>query len=164
MLLDLHELINVPGSLPFSYETDVSDMEFTSVIRALSPLRATGAATNSAGRITLSGSAEISLLCLCDRCSREFTLDRSFPLLAVLSDALQDEENSDIYPLDGDCADLDEIIITAFVLDMDSRKLCSETCRGLCSGCGANLNEEPCSCDKETDPRLAVLKQLLDDK
>ncbi|NLV50739.1 MAG: DUF177 domain-containing protein [Clostridiales bacterium] len=164
MRLDLHDIINLPGALPFTFETDVSDMEFPSVIRALSPLTASGTVTNSAGRITLSGSAHISLLCSCGRCGREFELDRSFPLSAVLSDELQDEENSDIYPLDGNFANLDEIIITAFVLGMDSRLLCSEDCMGLCSRCGADLNEGPCSCEKETDPRLAVLKQLLEDK
>ena len=48
-----------------------------------------------------------------------------------------------------------------FVLNMDSKMLCSEDCKGLCCGCGTNLNFEDCSCEKEVDPRLAALKQLL---
>jgi len=29
------------------------------------------------------------------------------------------------------------------------RILCREDCKGLCPGCGANLNIEPCRCEKE---------------
>lgn len=43
------------------------------------------------------------------------------------------------------------------------RLLCSEDCKGLCPHCGTNLNKTTCTCDvEELDPRLAVLKQLLD--
>ena len=42
------------------------------------------------------------------------------------------------------------------------KRLCDENCKGLCERCGANLNKAPCSCVTEKiDPRLAVLKQLL---
>ena len=34
----------------------------------------------------------------------------------------------------------------------------------FCPRCGANLNDGPCGCKPEKDPRLAVLEQLLDDK
>lgn len=41
--------------------------------------------------------------------------------------------------------------------------LCQPNCKGLCPECGANLNHVECSCDREMlDPRLAVLKELLD--
>jgi len=41
--------------------------------------------------------------------------------------------------------------------------LCSDTCRGLCPECGANLNHTTCSCrDNDIDPRFARLKELLD--
>ena len=58
-------------------------------------------------------------------------------------------------------ADLDEILTTAVVLNMDSKLLCSEDCKGLCPKCGADLNLGPCGCKPETDPRLAVLQQFL---
>ena len=53
---------------------------------------------------------------------------------------------------------------TTFVLNMDSKLLCSEDCKGLCSRCGANLNLGPCDCKPEPDPRFAALQQLLDKK
>ena len=45
---------------------------------------------------------------------------------------------------------------------MDGKHLCSEDCKGLCPTCGKDLNEGPCGCGKEVDPRLAVLAKLLD--
>ena len=62
-----------------------------------------------------------------------------------------------------DEVDLADLARTAFILDMDTTALCSEDCQGLCPGCGVNLNEEPCRCKKQVDPRLAALAKLLQD-
>ena len=59
---------------------------------------------------------------------------------------------------------MEDIIRTVFVLNMDSKLLCKDDCKGLCCRCGKNLNEEACTCQKEIDPRLAALKQLLEKK
>ena len=48
------------------------------------------------------------------------------------------------------------------VLAMDSKHVCSEDCKGLCATCGADLNQGPCGCKPEIDPRFAALAQLLD--
>ncbi len=47
---------------------------------------------------------------------------------------------------------------------LDGKPLCKEDCKGLCPTCGKDLNEGPCGCKKELDPRLAVLAKLLDKK
>ena len=60
--------------------------------------------------------------------------------------------------------DLGDLARTMFILGMDTKTLCSEDCKGLCPGCGADLNLGPCSCKKEADPRLAVLAKLLENK
>ena len=76
---------------------------------------------------------------------------------------LANEENEDewVFDLKGDSADLEEIVRTVFVLNMDSQLLCDPDCKGICGGCGKNLNHESCTCQKEIDPRLAALQQLL---
>ena len=76
---------------------------------------------------------------------------------------LADEEHEDerVFPLVGDSADLEEIIRTVFVLNLDSRMLCKPDCKGLCFRCGKNLNDGPCGCQKELDPCFAALRQLL---
>ena len=42
--------------------------------------------------------------------------------------------------------------------------LCRQECRGLCPLCGVNRNQQDCDCaEDELDPRLAALRQLLDE-
>ena len=65
------------------------------------------------------------------------------------------------FELVGDEADLDDILTTVVVLNMDSQLLCKPDCQGLCPRCGKDLNEGPCDCRPERDPRLQVLEKLL---
>ena len=165
MRIDLHEIISVPGgSVTFDYEPDVSGINSDAVIEVLEPVRAKGGIRNSAGVLYLNAEITAKLKCVCDRCAVEFEKNVCLPVDAVLADKLCDEENSDMYLLDGDHADLDEIIVTAYVLDMDTKFLCKEDCKGLCPKCGKNLNIAPCDCKGEINPQLAVLQQLLMDK
>ena len=121
---------------------------------------------NVAGVLQLKGAVHAHLDGICDRCAEPFTRDVTFPLEAILVTELEDEENEDewVFLLQGNSADLEDIITTSFVLQMGSRLLCAEDCKGLCCRCGANLNREACKCQQESDPRLAVLKQLLTEK
>jgi uncharacterized protein len=106
---------------------------------------------------------EIGLRRVCDRCSVTYETTQKIDTSVVLEKELQDEENPDVFLLDGDNADLDEIIRTLFILDMDMKSLCRDDCKGISFKCGKNLNEGPCDCKPETDPRLAVLGQLLNE-
>ena len=114
----------------------------------------------------MTGSIRTCLHGVCDRCASPFDREVRLPLDVVLVTELADEDHEDerVFPLEGDSADLEDIIRTVFVLNMDSKLLCKEDCKGLCCRCGKNLNEEACTCQKEIDPRLAALKQLLEKK
>ena len=84
-----------------------------------------------------------------------------FRLSFLLAEELEGEEDGEIVLLDDGEIDVGDLAYTAFVLDMDTKHLCSEDCKGLCPGCGVNLNQEPCRCKKQADPRWAALEQLL---
>ena len=162
MLLDLREIIGVPGGrVPFDYEPDMSDAAFGSVIRIQQPSRAAGSVSNSAGVLTFSANVDAICYCVCARCLKEFEIPVHKLITADLTEG-GEGENPDGYFLQGDKVDTDEIIVTEFILDTDERLLCSVDCAGLCEDCGSDLNEGPCSCKAKTDPRLAVLGQLLD--
>ena len=61
----------------------------------------------------------------------------------------------------GDELELAPICLEQVLVELPTRALCGPECRGLCSSCGSNLNEETCSCSAEVrDPRLAVLRNL----
>ncbi len=58
--------------------------------------------------------------------------------------------------------DLEYYITTQIYLSLKLKTLCSEDCKGLCSVCGINLNDETCDCEIDTiDPRLAKLKDFV---
>jgi len=58
--------------------------------------------------------------------------------------------------------DLTPLVHEQTMLALPTRPLCRETCRGLCSRCGANLNAGPCDCQEvPADGRLAVLHALV---
>ena len=60
--------------------------------------------------------------------------------------------------------DISESVFDTVLLSMDLRYLCKPDCKGLCSKCGADLNEEECGCARvEIDPRLSILNQLLEE-
>ena len=164
MLLGLSKIIGCPGSVvPFETSLDLSQMEFGGSYPLPEPVHAVGKIRNTAGVLVMTGELTTRLHGECDRCAKPFERELSISLEAVLVTKLENEDYDDpwTFELDGDQADLDDILTTAVVLNMDSKLLCSEDCLGLCSRCGKDLNEGPCDCKKELDPRLAVLQQFL---
>ena len=165
MLLGLAQIIDCPGgSVPFSTSIDLSDLRYGTVCPVTEPVNAEGIVRNTAGVLVMTGMVRTCIHGTCDRCATEFSREMEIPIDVVLVTELADEDNEDewVFPLEGDSADLEDIIRTVFVLNMDSKLLCKEDCQGLCCRCGKNLNEGPCSCQKELDPRFAALKQLLE--
>ena len=165
MLLDLSKIIVCPGaSVSFSTSLDLSDLRYGNCYPVSEPVQASGSVRNTAGVLVMTGKIHTTIHGVCDRCASDFTSDVEFPLDVVLVTELSNEENEDewVFPLEGDSADLDDIIRTVFVLNMDSKLLCKPDCKGICCRCGKNLNVEACSCQKELDPRFAALRQLLD--
>lgn len=163
MRLNLRPIIRVPGaSLPFRFELDLSGLDFYGEKPFAHPIRVSGTVRNAAGALELTGQAETTLELACDRCLKPFSQALALPVTTLLAEELEDEENDEIVLLENGEADLEEIFTTALVLSMDAKHVCSEDCKGLCPTCGANLNDGPCGCRKEVDPRLAALAQLLD--
>lgn len=163
MRLDLKDIILVPDAQKaFQTQVDLSHLDFYGRSPITRPVLAEGRVTNHAGALVLEGTASSVLDLTCDRCGKEFSRKKVVQLDSLVAQALEDEENDEILLLDGTELDLDDVVTTAFVLAMDTKNLCSDDCKGLCAGCGADLNREPCRCKPDVDPRLAALAQLLD--
>ncbi len=165
MLLGLSKIIDCPGaSVPFETSVDLSDLRFGTCFPVSEPVSAHGTVRNTAGVLVMTGEVTAVIHGVCDRCASDFTSEVVFPINVVLVTELSNEEDEDewVFPLEGDSADLEDIVRTVFVLNMDSKLLCKPDCKGLCCQCGKNLNDGPCRCQKELDPRFAALRQLLD--
>ena len=162
MRLNLREIIEIPGgSVPFEAELDTENLYFPSVTAYISNPRAVGQVKNEAGVLHLTGKLVAEMVCVCDRCGAEFDSVKELELDATIVEE-DTGINPELFVLEGDEIDLSEVLSTCFILDMETKFLCSEDCKGLCSGCGKNLNLGACECRKPVDPRFAVLEQLLD--
>ena len=163
MLLNVKPILHTPGKrLDFQFELDLSDMEFSGQCPISRLVAVSGEVRNTAGILELTLNARSTLDAVCDRCGKAFAQEKDVPFACMLAEELQNEENDEIVLLEDGMVDVGDLARTAFILDMDTKTLCSEDCKGLCPRCGANLNLGPCSCKKETDPRLAVLAKLLE--
>jgi len=166
MLLNLRDIINIPDAKKdFHIELDLSGLDFYGEKPIAHPVAAEGQIVNHAGALVLSGTADSQLELVCDRCGKQVSRRKTVKLDCLLATELENQEQDDeIVLLDGNELDLDELVSTAYILALDTKNLCSDDCKGLCSKCGANLNLGPCQCKPEVDPRLAVLAQLLKDE
>jgi uncharacterized protein len=74
---------------------------------------------------------------------------------------IQEDDLTTAYHREG-LLDVTDLLREQFQLALPMKPLCNEDCRGLCPGCGTNLNKATCDCSpKWEDPRLAPLKSLL---
>ncbi len=165
MVIDVRPILHTPGRrLDFQFDLDLSGLEFDGRTPISRPVAVTGVIRNTAGLLELSLTAQTTLDAVCDRCGKEFPLEKEVTYCCMLAEELQNEDSDEIVLLEDGKANAGELARTAFILGMDSKTLCSEDCKGLCPRCGADLNLGPCSCKKEQDPRLAALAKLLDKK
>jgi uncharacterized protein len=101
----------------------------------------------------------------CGRCLIEFEqpLDIDFTELYVFTGQAVSETDLKL-PEDGKI-DLAPLVRDFMLLEVPINPLCTPECKGLCSICGENLTETPHSHEEEMiDPRMAVLKELLDEE
>ena len=163
MELDLRELIaQDAGRVGFDFELDTDGLDFEGVLSYTTPVTVRGAVENHAGLLTVSAVIEAGLYCQCARCLKEFPRHLRIEAAAYLAEELEDEDNGDYYLLNDGKADMEEIARDALILNFEQRILCSEDCKGLCPKCGKDLNDGPCGCAEDPDPRMAALRQLLE--
>jgi uncharacterized protein len=105
--------------------------------------------------------AQVDLECV--RCLTPFPyiLHTNFTELYAFSRRFITESGL-LVPEDGHI-DLTPVLREYLFLELPISPLCRPDCKGLCPICGENLNETTCHHGDDTiDPRLAVLKTLLD--
>jgi len=74
----------------------------------------------------------------------------------------RDEDYQRLY-VEEPIIDLGELLREQVFLAMPASVLCDEQCRGLCAGCGVDLNRADCICqDIEESSPFAILRHLKD--
>lgn len=164
MKLDLKRIAVIDGeTIPFSYDADLTKEEMNGEYPFRTPVHVEGEVRNHLGVLNLHATVRALYQTQCARCLAPVNVDLNVPCDMILSAEVQDEERDDIYQLEGDSVELDDIVIPALLLEVHMTYLCKPDCKGLCPTCGKNRNEGPCGCDgRQIDSRLAVLQKLLD--
>jgi len=161
MFLELESVFNTPGlSLPFRYPLE----GFDGMLPLAAPPVVSGEARNRAGIVTLAGRAELRMDARCDRCAAPFGYAADVPFEHTLVTGVnnaESDEGGELVLLGSYRWSPDELLWEDIVLSLPPRMLCRPGCEGLCPRCGQNLNESPCACKPEGDPRLAALRDLM---
>ena len=127
MLIDVRPILHIPGKeLNFQFELDLSDMEFGGRNPISRPVIVEGAVRNRAEVLYLELTAHTTLDAVCDRCGKEFLQEKAVSYGCILAEKLQNEEDDEILLLEDGKVDVGELAREAFILDMDTKTLCSE--------------------------------------
>ena len=121
MLIDVRPILHTPGKhLEFQFSLDLSDLEFDGRKPVSRPVEVTGEVRNTADLLELALTAETTLDAVCDRCGKEFLLEKEVSYCCMLAEELQNGESDEIVLLEDGKADAGDLARTAFILGMDS--------------------------------------------
>lgn len=161
MICDVSTVVNTEGaSVNFSGGIEIADLSpDVEVLRA----KLNGKVTCSGGVLVMTANLDAKIKTTCARCLKELEL----PVSVDFSETLVQEGTEDGKDLDsvivfsGTEVNVGEIAENNLLLNISSKYLCSDDCRGLCPKCGKDLNDGDCDCDfDEIDPRWEKLKNF----
>jgi len=153
------------------------DLEFQEIVKVsvplLLPAKVRLRLEKVASEVFAQGEVSTRMELQCSRCLRNFPKDMDMNINVVYHplEELTGEEKHEVREDELDMGfyrddelNIQDLVAEQILLNVPMKPLCSESCRGICPKCGADMNVNPCRCEqKETDPRLAVLKKLLEE-
>ena len=113
---------------------------------------------------------EVALEFTCEHCLKKYSQTIKIPMAErqfLFKAPEKVEDPSDLYLLNSQNStlDLSEMLRQEIILHFPLIPVCSKSCKGICSVCAKNRNEQPCKCEPETirqqNKPLAVLKELF---
>jgi uncharacterized protein len=139
--------------------------------RLLEPPQIRGRASRKGEEVRLRGQITARAEVDCDRCLKSIAvpIETEFDATYIPASEYAAKETAELQAEDlllsvyeGEAIDVDEIVREQILLALPARVLCTEDCKGFCPVCGSDRNTNACQCEeKETDPRWAALKNLV---
>ena len=165
MILDLKSVfLNESEGISLDASVDMSGADTGSACFT-EPVTAAIRVANHAGFVEFTADVSFVYRFDCDRCASPVSRTFKYIFRHILVAALSDESGDDYIETPDYKLDTDSLLRDDILLELPSKLLCRDDCKGLCPKCGKNLNEGSCGCDlRETDPRLAALRQLLSEQ
>ena len=129
--------------------------------------------STGADKVLISGNFDAAVQMQCSRCIKKYVhhlkadFVESFNVLKEVPPGSTPDslaaETANMHTVAGDYLYLDEYIRQLLILAQEYSPLCKQDCKGICAGCGTDLNNSTCSCnmdDEVIDVRLLKLKEL----
>lgn len=91
--------------------------------------------------VAIKGEIKGDFVLICDRCCDEFVQHKDFKLDEIFE---LDKKELTERMIDIDTK-IRDVVLNSFPIKI----LCKEDCRGICTGCGVNLNKEECRCKQK---------------
>ncbi len=161
MICDVSTIVNNEGAeLAICGTVEVNDFLYDVEVQ---DAFINGKLTCSGGVLVLEAELKAQIKTVCARCLKELTLPLVFDFSETLVQAPSDDDadSDSVIIFEGTEVDIGEIAENNILLNISSKYLCDEDCRGLCPKCGKNLNDGDCGCDFfEIDPRWEKLKNF----
>lgn len=164
MILDLKSIFASDNSeLQIDYKYDMSGVEVSGAFPLRNPVTAKGRVLNRASVVSLELIIRYTYSSVCDRCGEDCEREYNVSVDKLLAASIEGEDSDTIIVVPDLKLDLDGLIYSEVILDLPTKFLCKEDCKGICPDCGKNLNDGECGCNhREIDPRLAKLAELLE--
>ncbi len=148
MILQMKRLFDNVGEsedIEFSVSQDELD-RFAPDITLASPISVSGKAYNRAGVVMLDYKINAVLAHTCDRCLKDFEREYSYDISHV---CVNEESDNDEYLVCNNCRlEVTDAAVTDLLIQLPTKILCREDCKGLCQFCGADLNLGGCGCSE----------------
>lgn len=174
LLFEVGDLVRDKQGTRISFDVEEKlDMEFGKDIKMISPFFAKLMFMKIDGGIHVHmKNMKATFEFICAKCGKKFKQNISseeservyfFEKQGDIADIF------DIYYIDlkNMTIDVKEFVRQEIILHFPPIPVCSKSCKGLCSSCGADLNDKPCNCKPhkvEQEKPLAILKTLYNAK
>lgn len=118
-------------------------------------------------KASIEGKMELTFVMECDRClkpvEQKITLDftRTVSGPDLYHEGADDDDDQSF--MEGYQLNVDDLIKNECFMNLPTKVLCKQNCKGICMQCGNDLNFGECACDTFVpDPRMARIKDIFD--
>lgn len=171
MRFNVAQLLKEPVGSTRKYHLAEDIQDLGEAVKLTHPIEGAIRLIHTTEGVLVSGQFHTEVELTCSRCLESFSTAIDFTLEEEFRPTIDISTGAKLPPVDGEdeatlidgqhTIDLLEVMRQDILLALPPRPLCNPDCAGLCSQCGQNLNEGPCTCVQPLgDPRWEALRTL----
>ncbi len=101
-------------------------------------------------KLLIIANVNFKILAICDNCSENFEKNINFDFEENFVENFNSHNEED-YLINQTSVEIDKPVIDNLLLNIPTKMLCKDSCKGLCSICGKNKNFYSCNCKSLED-------------